>query len=237
MHPKLQKYNALVDEINQQFPKGSMDLVWEARYSRIDPQDMPWSNRHQSFALVDCYISDIASNHEKTVMELGCGDFPIYAIKAAQQGLKPWAVDISPTALDLAKKNMPDLVDKIVYKTADVLELDTGNQRFDLIVDDGCFHLFNRASDRARFAEKINDLLAINGIWISCLGSGEDVAAVCDGLITRSMVDIVSAIEPHLKIVKIDSAWKEFVEIGKKHFWIVVAQKRLVPAQQWHKFE
>lgn len=238
MHPKLQQYNQWVDEINQEFPAGSMAQVWEARYSRIRSQDMPWSNWNHSFDLVDSAISELSLQHGKTMIELGCGDYPIYAKQAAQQGLHTWAMDISPTAIELAKKNLPDLADKIVYQAADVLDLDTGGQQFDLVVDDGCLHLFNRAQDRSRFAEKVNDLLNIDGKWISCLGSGEDVGPDCDGLIKRSLLDIVSAIEPYLKIVKVDSAWREILDLGaKKHFWIVVAQRRQQPAKKWHKFE
>jgi 23S rRNA G2069 N7-methylase RlmK/C1962 C5-methylase RlmI len=171
------------------------------------------------------------------MMEIGCGDFPIYAMQGAQQGISTWAVDISPTAIDLAKKNLGHLSDKIVFKVADVLELNTGSQQFDLIVDDGCFHLFNLESDRHRFAEKISSLLAIDGRWISCIGSGEDVAPDCDALIKRSLMDVVSSLEPHLKITKVDLTWKKFVDIGKKLYWIVVAQKRRVPAKKWHKFD
>lgn len=233
MHTKLQQYDVWINEINREFPKGLMGQVWEAKWSRIPSQCMPWYNRNHSFDLVNSLISEIASEDGKTMMELGCGDFPIYAKQAAQQGLHTWAIDISPTAIDLAKKNLPELADKIMYRAADVLELDTDGQAFDLIVDSCCFHLLDRVSDRLQFAKKINDLLTMDGRWITCLGSGEDVAPACDCLIKRSLMDIVSSIEPYLKIIRVESAWREIVNLdGKKHFWIMVSQKRRQPAKK-----
>lgn len=231
MNSKLEKYKKFSESINQKFPAGSMNLFWQEIWNQFNDVELPWHNGTETFVAVDTHIKDLAKKQNKSMIEIGCGNNPRYTLKGVKQGLVSHALDVSPSAIELAKHNLADQAQKIQWICNDILDFDS-DKKFDLVVDDACFHLFKLSNDRTRFAQKIKSLLSDNGTWISLIASGENTTPDCDGWFTDlSLQDIVAAIEPSLKITKIESAWKTLAcDLPKKHYWVLFAQQRQVPA-------
>ncbi len=115
-------------------PQGS----WEETYRRTAPGDLPWNAGMVDGDLKDALFA-LALDPGKAY-DLGCGPGNDAAF-LAREGWKVTAVDISPTALQLARQAeaKAGLEGKIQFVAADVLGLE-GHGDAVLVNDRGCFH-------------------------------------------------------------------------------------------------
>jgi len=95
------------------------------------------------------------------------------------------------------------------------------------VFDRGCFHVFDEAEERQRFAAQVAAVLAPDGLWLSLIGSTEGPAREV-GPPRRSEREVTLAIEPALEIVELRSA--EFHGNNAKA-WFCLSRKRTMPAQ------
>lgn len=96
-------------------------------------------------------------------LEIGCGT-GVFINWITSKGFKGAGIDISTTAIELAKQQN--------YKNVDFFEGDfcysnvLENEKFDLIVDGNCFHCIVEDEDRKIFLEKAHSLLNENGVFM-----------------------------------------------------------------------
>lgn len=105
-------------------------------------------------------ISGIIKRHFKTTsgkkaLDLGCGTGPT-TLTLHQLGFETTGIDISPTAIELAKKMNPS----IHFEVADVL---TYREKFDFIYDSHCLHCIVTVEDRRDFFHMLKENLAPDG--------------------------------------------------------------------------
>jgi hypothetical protein len=101
---------------------------------------------------------------------------------------------------------------------------------FMFVFDRGCFHVFDRAEDRSLFAAHVASCLAVQGQWLSLIGSTEG-APRDTGPPRRSARDIVDAIEPALEIVQLRGIEFDVQLPSPPRAWMCVSRPRLLPAQ------
>ena len=89
-------------------------------------------------------------------LDLGCGT-GTNVIYLAQHGWQVTGVDFSPKALELAHDKAQRAGVKVDLHLGDVSQLDFLREPFDLILDIGCLHSFDRES-RARYAQHLQRL-------------------------------------------------------------------------------
>ena len=75
---------------------------------------------------------------------------------------------------------------------------------FEFVFDRGCFHGFDEAEERARFAAHVAGLLGPNGVWLSLIGSTEGKPRDV-GPPLRSAREVLAAIEPVLELIELRS--------------------------------
>jgi hypothetical protein len=109
----------------------------------------------------------------------------------------------------------------------DILAAPPSGGPFQFVFDRGCFHVFDEAEERQRFAEHVAAVLAPGGLWLSLIGSTEGEPREV-GPPRRSAREVTEAIEPALEIVELRSA--EFSGIYAKA-WFCLSRQRSVPAQ------
>lgn len=98
----------------------------------------------------------------KIALDLGCGTGPT-AQTLHSLGFKTTGIDISPTAIELAKK----MNQEVHFEVADVLSY---QGKFDFIYDSHCFHCIVLESDRRAFLDTIkNNLLAGGAAFIDTM--------------------------------------------------------------------
>jgi SAM-dependent methyltransferase len=160
-------------------------------------------------------------------LDVGCGT-GTNAIWLAQHGYDVVGVDIAPLAVEKARGKLPANL-SCRFATLDFLAAQPEGGPFQLVFDRGCFHVFDEAADREKFAARVVSVLAPDGAWLSLIGSTEGPPREI-GPPRRSMRDIAGALEPHLEIVSLRSAeFRDTPEPAKA--WICFSRRRSVPAQ------
>lgn len=94
-------------------------------------------------------------------VDLGCGGGQV-AIELAARGYRVVGVDFAPTAIELARRNAPELT----FVVGDCLALDLPAASFDLAVDNHVLHCILGA-DRARFLREVARVLRPGGLLFS----------------------------------------------------------------------
>ena len=161
-------------------------------------------------------------------LEIGCGT-GTNALWLAARGFEVLGVDVAPLAIEQARAKAKG-AQHCRFEMVDFLVADPAGAPFDFVFDRGCFHVFDDAAVRSRFAARVASLLVPGGQWLSLIGSTEGPPRDT-GPPRRSALDIVAAIEPALELVELRAAHFETNIATPAMAWICVARRRPVAAQ------
>ena len=139
-------------------------------YRNMHHKEIPWNIEEPPKALVELVESE--KKPCKTI-DLGCGAGN-YAIYLASKGFDVTGVDISPTAIKIAKGNAKKKVVKCVFLVADVLgDLDEIKETFDFAYDwELLHHIF--PEKRKKYVENVHRILNPRGKYLSVCFSEKD---------------------------------------------------------------
>lgn len=198
---------------------------WEERYQG---GELPWDTGVPDEHLVDLIRSKKVSPPGRA-LEIGCGT-GTNCLWLAEQGFEVVGVDISPTALEVARAKAQDADGDIRFVHLDFLEQDVPDGPFDFVFDRGCFHVFDDGADQVLFAERVARVLAPQGWWLSLIGSTEGPERET-GPPRRSARDVLAAVEPVLELVELESTTFHLSPSSVPKAWRCLSRKREVPAQ------
>lgn len=199
---------------------------WDERYAA---GALPWDTGEPDPHLVAFVAAGLRGGR---ALEIGCGT-GTNAVWLASRGFDVVAIDLAPRAVALARERAAAAGVKVDFRAGDfladgVVPGDVVAGPFDFVFDRGCFHVFDAAEDRDRFAARVAALLAPGGRWLTLVGSTEG-GPRDSGPPRRSFRDLADAIEPHLEILEIRRAG--FDPAGSEPLaWVCVAGARAVPA-------
>jgi SAM-dependent methyltransferase len=197
--------------------------TWNDRYAA---GQMPWDSGSPD-PLLTAFVAAGRVAPSRT-LEVGAGT-GTNAIWLAERGFDVLAVDISPLAVEAARRKLGERSARCRFETLDFLTQPVGESAFDFVFDRGVFHVFDDAGEQAAFAARVAQSLAAGGLWLSLLGSTEGPPRDV-GPPRRSARDIAAAIEPVLEIVELSTA--DFHDgPAPARAWVCLARKRSVPAQ------
>jgi len=115
---------------------------WNERYQT---GQTPWDTGHPSSELQRVLIEDqITANR---AIEIGCGTGN-NAVWLAQQGFDVTAVDLSPLAIERARRRALEAGVKVNFVAGDVLALADLGEPFSFFFDRGCYHAVRRLDVR-----------------------------------------------------------------------------------------
>ena len=197
---------------------------WDQRYRA---RETPWDSGEADEHLVEFLHSSAVERGR--ALDVGCGT-GTNALWLATQGFAVLGIDISSTAIERARAKAGQALLDCHFATADFLRDAVSGAPFDLVFDRGCFHVFDKPEERARFAERVASLLAHNGRWLSLIGSSE--GPVRDiGPPRRCARDVIGAIEPELEIIELRSIQFRANLPAPVAAWRCLSRTRLLPAQ------
>jgi SAM-dependent methyltransferase len=188
--------------------------------------NLPWDTGEPDPLLVEFVTSGGVAPGR--ALEVGSGT-GTNAIWLAERGFDVLGVDLSPLAVERARKKLTGASGRCRFSTLDFLAGEPLDDRFDFVFDRGCFHVFDQAEERARFAARVAAALAPGGLWLSLCGSTEGPPRD-GGPPRRSAFDLVTAVEPALEIVELRSTEFRAQELVA-NAWFCLARVRAVPAQ------
>jgi SAM-dependent methyltransferase len=195
---------------------------WNESYIAGAPWDTGEPNRH----LVEFVRS--GSIERGRVLDVGCGT-GTNALWLAGQGFSAIGVDIASIAIEKARAKAAGTNLDCRFERLDFLTDAVPDGPFHFVFDLGCFHVFDAAEERERFAARVASLLRPDGRWLSIIGSTEGPERDF-GPPRRSARDVIGAVEPALEILELRS-----VDIGitlpvPVAAWRCLSRPRSVPA-------
>jgi SAM-dependent methyltransferase len=113
---------------------------WEAIYAARQKklvEWLQWESPHPVRVLVELF--DRPGFRPQRVLELGCGD-GVNAVFMAGRGCQVTAVDISPTALEMAREKQRGAGVEIQFIEGDIFTVDLPRESYDFVFDRGMFH-------------------------------------------------------------------------------------------------
>jgi SAM-dependent methyltransferase len=185
---------------------------------------LPWDTGEPEPVLVEFITAGAVK--PSLALEIGAGT-GTNSIWMAERGFDVVGVDVSPLAVERAEAKMAGRALRCRFAALDILAAPPSGGPFQFVFDRGCFHVFDEAEERQRFAEHVAAVLAPGGLWLSLIGSTEGEPREV-GPPRRSAREVTEAIEPALEIVELRSA--EFSGIYAKA-WFCLSRQRSVPAQ------
>src|SRR5687767_12686946 len=127
---------------------------WNASYAG---GELPWDTGVPDENLIEV-ARHIAPGR---ALEIGCGT-GTNALWLSQQGFQVVAIDLAPLAIERARAKAPS----VRFEVRDFLAEPPAGP-FDFVFDRGCFHVFDGAAERERFAANVAALLSPGGRWLS----------------------------------------------------------------------
>lgn len=134
---------------------------WDASYREGSP---PWDIGRPQSAFVRLASE---TTFVGPVLDAGCGTGE-HALMAASQGLSVVGVDVSETALAIARAKADKRGLKADFIAADALHLERLGRRFATVLDCGLFHTFNR-NERADYVASLASVTELDGtLYMLC---------------------------------------------------------------------
>ena len=124
---------------------------WEERYQS---GDLPWDSGIRSRELAR--VLEEYRIAPGRAVELGCGT-GTNAVFLAEQNFEVTGLDLSPTAIEQAKRRAEAAGVIVDFRVADLVRLEIDLEPFDFLFDRGCFHC-TRQIDLAGYRETLTRL-------------------------------------------------------------------------------
>ncbi|MCX4243877.1 class I SAM-dependent methyltransferase [Paraliomyxa miuraensis] len=197
---------------------------WDAHYAT---DDLPWDTGEPDPHLVA--LVEGGTLAPCRVLEVGCGT-GTNALWLCERGFEVTGIDVASRAIAKAEQKARVAGTRVEFATVDFLHAQVPGGDYELVFDRGVFHVFDDASDQARFAERVASVLRPQGRWLSLAGSTEGPPRD-HGPPRRSALDIAMAVEPSLELLELRSIEFAANLPSPAKAWLMLARRRTVPAQ------
>lgn len=136
---------------------------WDDVYREASEERIRWEFERPSEEFVHFIEGDTVKPPQR-VLDLGCG-LGITTVYLAGLGFEVWGIDISPAAIEWAKKRALEAEVKANFREGNVLDLPYPDRSFDLLYDRGCFHFLPRREWR-RYVDQAERVIRIRGRFV-----------------------------------------------------------------------
>ncbi len=144
--------------------------TWEERY-QAGEEGTPWDCGTPAPELVE-YFANLTELPTRA-LEIGCGT-GTNAIWMAQQGVTVVATEISPTAVESAKKKVSKAGVNVDFLLSDIVEkAPRSDMTFDFVFDRGVYHVM-APEHREVFIDRVAAALDDDGYWLCLAGSADE---------------------------------------------------------------
>lgn len=149
---------------------------WDEIYNEYEYNSLPWHTDNPDATLVSLIEKGLILPGK--ALDLGCGA-GTNSIYLASKGFRVVGIDISKTAVEIAKKRCIDAGRSCKFYVGDVLDSellkhqekrrsDGGDEKFDFVFDRGCFHHLTR-KDKPKYMRIVHDYLRNGGkFFLQC---------------------------------------------------------------------
>lgn len=194
-------------------------IGWNERYIA---GDLPWDTGKYDFNLAEV----VTGRHIKPckALEVGCGT-GTNAIWLSRQDFSVTAVDITEVGIQKAIEKASEAGVECKFYVRDFMRERIDGGPFGFVFDRGCFHSFDRAADRSKYAKIVHSCLERDGLWLTLVGNADEPHRD-PGPPQRTANDITKAVEPYFEILLLYASHFDSKMPKPPKAWVSLMQKR-----------
>ncbi|MEO6749939.1 MAG: class I SAM-dependent methyltransferase [Casimicrobiaceae bacterium] len=128
-------------------------MHWENVYRTKQPTEVSWYRPHLEISLQ--LIGEAASNRDASIIDVGAGESTFVDDLLVRGYRNLYAMDLSMTALEVAKARLGATANNIQWLCGDVRTFAFGTQHFDVWHDRAVFHFLTETKDRAAYVRQV----------------------------------------------------------------------------------
>ena len=190
-------------------------LDWENVYLTTAPEALPWNAGGPDPDLVRLVTNGsipvggpgLPAGRQALDIGTGPGHDAVFLI---QQGFNVIGIDISPSAVKLARENASHAGLFGFFQTGDIRKIPVEDQFIDFANDRGCFHVLE-PQDRAAAASEVSRVLRRGGLYLLHVFSDKEPPGEGPHRFTRKELD--NLFQPEFKILQF---WEGVFEGSRK---------------------
>jgi 2-polyprenyl-3-methyl-5-hydroxy-6-metoxy-1,4-benzoquinol methylase len=152
---------------------------WERVYRTLKPDAVSWYRPHLETSLR--LIEEAAPQHDAAIIDVGGGESTL-ADDLLDRGYRDISVlDLSATALEVAKNRLGARADRIDWICGDVTKVALTRHRYDVWHDRAVIHFLTDAGDRAAYVRQVKHAVKPGG-HVIVAAFGPEGPTQCSGL-------------------------------------------------------
>jgi 2-polyprenyl-3-methyl-5-hydroxy-6-metoxy-1,4-benzoquinol methylase len=152
---------------------------WETVYQTKAPDAVSWYRLHLDISLQ--LIEQADPNRTASIIDVGGGESTLVDDLLAQGGRQVTVLDISETAVAVAKRRLDKAAAQVTWLVADITQAKLPERHYDVWHDRAVFHFMTAPEQRAAYVQHVAQSMKIGGhVIIATFGpQGPDM---CSGL-------------------------------------------------------
>src|SRR3990172_6048722 len=174
---------------------------WDTVYRTKEPDAVSWYRAHleRSLALIKRAAPDLSAS----IIDIGGGESTLVDDLLAGGYRAITVLDISPAAIEVAKRRLGGLAQHVAWLVADITETDLPKERYDVWHDRAVFHLLTRLEQRDAYVRQVRHSMKPGGHVIVAT-FGPEGPEKCSGLdVVRHDADALhGAFGPRFRLVE-----------------------------------
>jgi 2-polyprenyl-3-methyl-5-hydroxy-6-metoxy-1,4-benzoquinol methylase len=134
---------------------------WDAVYQTKAPDAVSWYRPHleRSLELIQAVVPDLSAS----IIDVGGGESTLVDDLLAKGYRDISVLDISQTAIEVAKKRIGELAHQVTWLVADVTCVTLPKRHYDLWHDRAVFHFLTGVEDRAAYVRQVAQAMKPGG--------------------------------------------------------------------------
>jgi len=155
------------------------DTHWDTVYRTKAPDAVSWYRPHLDTSID--LIQRVASDLSASIVDVGGGESTLVDDLLAKGYRNISVLDISPTAIDVARKRIGNLAQRVTWIVGDITQVAFPGQSYDVWHDRAVFHFLTAQEDRAAYVQRVADSMKPGGHVIVAT-FGPEGPTKCSGL-------------------------------------------------------
>jgi len=134
---------------------------WDTVYRTKAPDAVSWYRPHLETSID--LIQRVAPDSSASIIDIGGGESTLVDDLLAKGYRDVSVLDISPTAIEVARKRIGDLARHVTWMVADATQAALPSQRYDVWHDRVVFHFLTTQEERTAYVQRVAGSMKLGG--------------------------------------------------------------------------
>lgn len=152
---------------------------WENVYTTKAPEVVSWYRLHLEKSLE--IVERVAPDRSVAIIDVGGGESTLVDDLLARGYQNVAVLDVSPTAIDVAKRRLGRAADSVQWIVADITSVELPSSACDVWHDRAVFHFLTEKEQRAAYARQVARVVKPGG-YVLVSTFGPEGPTKCSGL-------------------------------------------------------